>query len=960
MAVRGCSHSNSTDANLHHDSSFSTLKTRRHSFIRRRPKASQSVSQRWVHTAPCRGYSLWRSTRGNDGLLSRSNVSASARGVLAGTYFGVDGRQPADNLNPNTQHPAMAGLRLTEIPLDLEPVSFRLAVDELERLYEIPLIAPRVFRKVAHQRALAAAGGRYASAPAVAGAVSEETAAVRVAAAAAALPSIPPVQQSGASYTATGDVTCKAADVGVVGVSSPRASDLSAAESRTAYAPMLHTVTAATGAFSGFLVSELLRSRRAVMGIPSLGSTGVDEAVVLGVLEPPPSPPSPSPPSRPPLPPPPQQPIQDVEVEAEVAESGQTVDRQLNTDPRDFPMLPPHRLATLLLDCAARKVPLRISVLQAYVKQVSYMASELTAEELVSALEGLSKYNFQSSQPLMVSRTAGRRVSGGASNTGSRIGGIGQSGGRSGHSSRWADVILKSLLDPLVSERTTPSPAAGQADSAPAGGNRSSVRGSSNSSSSSGSGSGRTRGSSGSSSSNKWLDRFGKTSIEGPQSELPKVASLEPLRFVQLTQILVQLGISPPPDWMDGFLYGSSHVVPRMSGSEVIELLALLAALSAAPAAAWWNVVLDSWAPTKPLPLPPPPPPPPPAGGSGGECSSAEVAVTSSGGESAGSGSRSVAAVTLSDAMAFGSGGGGPLKTNHRVGATVRTTGNGSGDEAACHGRETCRLSDLDVRSAILYGISRLGPPHGTGVPALAARLPGWARATLYDIARAVLLSGHLAWGTPKGPYGSRAGWSSSPPPSGRGTAAAAPIAVHSVRKTGYFAIGAAEAGAPLRDGAATSSHSQIYVPLARAAPEPHAIAQVLAALPAVLPNASGWASEPSWHGSGVLAVLLAALEPQLHELPPGLMVDLLRGLAASRLHPGPRFLTLHAMILKRCLAELTPRELLLAAKCYSKLGLSLKGGLRVAVLKARKALRSVQGKGERQAGGDHLASAVR
>ncbi|GIL42505.1 hypothetical protein Vafri_464 [Volvox africanus] len=927
MAVRGCSHSNSTDVDLHHESSSSTLKIRWYSCIRRRSKASQSVSHCWVHTPPCLGYSLWRSTRDHDGLLSRCSASASARGVLAGTYCGVDGRQ--SELNPHTQHPAMGGLRLTEIPLDLEPVSFRLAVDELERLYEIPLIAPRVFQKVAHRRALAAAGGPYAPAPAVAGVASAGTAAVRVAAAgAAALPSIPPTPQPAAGYTATGDVTCKATDVGVVAGGLPRASDLSAAESTTASAPKLHTGTAATGAFTGFLVSEHLGSRRAVMAIPPLGAIGLGEAVVPGVLEPPPSPPS-------------QQQIQDAEGEAEAAESGQTVG-PLNTDPRDFPTLPPHRLATLLLDCAARRAPLRISVLQAYVKQVSYMASELTAEELVCALEGLSKYNFQSSQPLAVSRSAGRRVSGGASNTGSGIGGSGQSGG-SRPSSRWADSILKSLLEPLVSELTTPSPAAGPAGSAPAGGNRGSGSSRSRSSNSSSSGS---RSRSSSRSSKKWLDCYGKRSVEGPQSDLPKVASLEPCRVVQLTKVLVQLGISPPPDWMDGFLYGSSHVVPRMSGGEVIELLELLAALSAAPAAAWWNVVLDSWPPTKPRTLPPPPPPPPPAaGGSGGECSSAEVAVTSSAGESALSRPRSVAAVTLSEGMASGSGGGGPFKTNHRIGATVRKSGSGSGsgsgDEATGQG-EACCPSDLDVRSAVLYGISRLGPPHGTDVPALAARLPGWAQATLYDIARAVLVSGHLAWGAPKGPYGSRAGWSSSPPPSGCGAAAAGPSAAHPVQKVGIYSFGAAEAGGPLSDGVATGSRRQTSAPPARAAPEPRAIAQALAALPAVLPNASGWASEPSGPGSGVLAVLLAALEPRLHELPPGLMVDLLRGLAASRLHPGPRFLTLHAMILKRGSTELTPRALLLAAKCYSKLGLALKGGLRVAVLRARKALRSV------------------
>ncbi|GIL82559.1 hypothetical protein Vretimale_12014 [Volvox reticuliferus] len=815
----------------------------------------------------------------------------------------------------------MAGLRLTEIPLDLEPVSFQLAVDELERLYEIPLIAPRVFRKVARQRALAAAWELHASAPSIAGvatsgpalagaAAAGVAAAGLVAAGAAASPSISPSQQLMACDTVTGDVACN--DAGVVGVAtgSPRASNRSAVESTTASTPTFHTCTAATGGLSGFLVSEL-GSRGAFRGVSPLGSTTATAVFgngVGGVLQPP----------SPPPPPQQQQQQQDGEaaVEAEVAESSQTVE-SLNADPRDFPMLPPHRLATLLLDCAARRVPLRISVLQAYAKQVSYKASELTAEEIVCALEGLSKYNFQSSQPLAVSR------SGVAGNTGSRIGGNNRYDRTRRPSNQWADLILKSLLDPVVSERTTPSPAVEQADSARANRNPGSSKGSHKSS----------RRSSG----NTWPDRFGKGSVGGRQMGLPKVVSLEPSRFVQLTKVLVQLGISPPPDWMDGFLYGSSHIVPRMNGSDVIEFLELLAALSAAPPAAWWNVALDSWPPT--TPLPPPPPPPPPAGGRGSDGDGAEAAVTSSAAEPA----RSrfvVADVGHPDGTASGSGDGWS-KINRCVSA--RKDRSAINDDAG-YG-DASRPSDLDVRSAVLYGISRLGKPHGAGVPALAARLPGWARATLYDIARAVLVSEYLAWGaTAKEPYDSRDGWSSSPPFSSSGGAAAAVIAVRPARGTGTRPVGAAEADAPMVESTTTGSKPQISISPARplAAPAPRVIAQALAALPAVLPNASSWVSEPSGHGSGVLAVLLTALEPHLQELPPGLMLDLLRGLATSRVHPGPRFLVVHAMILKRSSTMLTPRELLLAARCYSKLGLTLKGGLRAAVLRALKALRSV------------------
>ncbi|EFJ40693.1 hypothetical protein VOLCADRAFT_99482 [Volvox carteri f. nagariensis] len=203
--------------------------------------------------------------------------------------------------------------------------------------------------------------------------------------------------------------------------------------------------------------------------------------------------------------------------------------------------------------------------------------------------------------------------------------------------------------------------------------------------------------------------------------------------------------------------------------------------------------------------------------------------------------------------------------------------------------------SSIEVRCAIMYGILRLGSLRPAGA-LLPARLRSWALATMYDIARAVLVSGQLA---------------------------------AAVTALDGGADGVSAAGTVRLSASAVSPDAPSPPP-----PPPHAIAQALASLPAVLPQSSRWASTPSEGGCGVLAVLVAALEPQLQQLGPELLVELLRGLAASRLHPGPRFLLLHAMVLKGRAAqrELSPLQLLTAAKCYTKLGLAVRGSDRVSV----------------------------
>ncbi|KXZ45428.1 hypothetical protein GPECTOR_55g334 [Gonium pectorale] len=191
---------------------------------------------------------------------------------------------------------------------------------------------------------------------------------------------------------------------------------------------------------------------------------------------------------------------------------------------------------------------------------------------------------------------------------------------------------------------------------------------------------------------------------------------------------------------------------------------------------------------------------------------------------------------------------------------------------------------------------------------ALADRFQGWVEAVLYDIAEIVVREQQmLQLQLQEEDRGKTAADS-------RGTAAGA-------------GAGCSPPQVPLRQPPPTLP------------PPPGAVALALAALPGVMPAAASWAAQPAGPGRCVLAVLLEYLQPRLGELPGTLLAEMLRGLTDSGLHPGPRFLSRHALALKRRTEQLSPQQLVQAARDYRKLGMMTRGGLRAAIRAAREAI---------------------
>ncbi|KAG2487104.1 hypothetical protein HYH03_014217 [Edaphochlamys debaryana] len=119
--------------------------------------------------------------------------------------------------------------------------------------------------------------------------------------------------------------------------------------------------------------------------------------------------------------------------------------------------------------------------------------------------------------------------------------------------------------------------------------------------------------------------------------------------------------------------------------------------------------------------------------------------------------------------------------------------------------------------------------------------------------------------------------------------------------------------------------------------PPPAALVRALAALPRVMPGAAAWVSRPGGPGAWVLGALMRALRPRLWRLEPGQLLELLQGLAASRLHPGRPALRTHAAALAKAAGAgaLPPIQLLQAARLYRALGYAPSGPLRTAILDA-------------------------
>ncbi|GLC75210.1 hypothetical protein PLESTF_001607200 [Pleodorina starrii] len=829
----------------------------------RTPRAAQLLP----HTLRFSGHSKRRVNRGNgrDELCN----GAARDGPLAASVPCFQHLHPAESLS-----------RPTEAPVDLNAASFRLAMDELERLYDIPLVAPRAFQVVAQQRCSAAA--------AALGALLEASATAATAAEAVA---------TEVALATGGSIPISARSLFLPWELAGSRGAPSAAATATAFA--------ASSVFSQQLPAPQLGPQAPTQPLPrgpmpadkdKDTDTGSADGQTLGSL-------------------------------GSLAALERGAGPLPRIDPRDFPSLTPHHLATLLLECAARKVPLRLSVLQSYADQVSYRAPQLTADELVSALDGLSRYSAQwrntaAQAPVGTSAAAARRGLGSSSSSSSSSGGRPALPRLSASAFTWADRILMCLLtagpgsNPLDSAATRVSVSQTAALSPQAS----------------------TRGATAAGAAHGAERRKRSSGDTGPGGGLlrPRVASLEPHRAVELARLLVQLNVRPPPGWTEGFLRGTCHLVPRMSGANLTRLLELLPALAAAPEAAWWNAVLDTWAPTGP-------PPPAPARG---PMPSPAAAVCGSGGGNGDGGSAGVSDPLAGDgsscATAAPEAANPGFPAGHRsrhgssdegAGAAANGVGRSGGDSGLVHssgsvdgggdgdggGGAASGLSATEVRSAVLYGILTVGLPQGPGAAVLARRLGGWTKAALYDMAREVLASGQLARGAAALGGG------------GGGLSIAGAVRGFAPSSSNPDPVAAA---ATIVSGAAD------FTQAAPPPPSGRSIARALAALPVVMPGASDWASDPAGCGGGVLAVLVTSLEPRLKEQPAGLLVELIRGFSSSRLHPGPRFLLLHAMVLKGRTEELQPRQLLQAARYYTKLGLSPRGGLRAAVLRAREVLR--------------------
>jgi hypothetical protein len=322
---------------------------------------------------------------------------------------------------------------------------------------------------------------------------------------------------------------------------------------------------------------------------------------------------------------------------------------------------------------------------QSYREAVSYRAMELTASELVSALDGISKYQPGPPSPRVGTASwslspPSRTPAAAASRAVSRP-----------SATRWTDRILSALVCPLWQIPQGSGNSSSHSDSvlevatsSKGGDYTSNCSVWSAPSSSFRPGSGGSNSSAGISS-----DRGGGGGVlqSSPVSEWvggpPRMERLEPGEAVSLAHLLVQLDVRPSPRWMAAFLHSTAVLVPRLENTQLIRLLELLADLGATPDFAWWGTVLDRW----------PPEPGPWRAGS--------------------------AAM-----IPHGSGGGG----------TDMLAPSYAEDSSA-----------LDARSAVLYGMLVCGLPRGPGGVALAAGLSGWADAALYDLARGALLSGQLA-----------------------------------------------------------------------------------------------------------------------------------------------------------------------------------------------------------------------
>ncbi|GFR42855.1 hypothetical protein Agub_g3771 [Astrephomene gubernaculifera] len=864
-------------------------------------------------------------------------------------------------------HPVDGALRMDAMPSDVSPASFSLALDELQRLQDTPLAAPRTYLPVNHRRNQRVAHSE--------GGINEEHCCP-------CLRQRQQQQEEHISHNGTWPLPSPAASEGgavMAPALQPTLPTNGKVKPEAAAATTAAAAATALSASSGYLATRYGPGHQPRHHHPT-GSTVRQPS--LSPPAPSPLPASPSPSSQSPLP---QQisPSSSIFTYAnnheqawkgcDVASLFPSSSSSTSSSPfvnlTNLRRLPSAQLGTLLQACAAAGVSLRLSALQSYLDEVSRRAAAtavaasapvshlatgtttataaaaggaggavvvrrggegnavtvdlLTANDLVAALEGLARYNFQDlfRQPSQLQPQNQHRHQ------------RQQQQHNFNPESAWAAPILNSFLITAIAASSADAPPASRRLVGPA------VAAGSSSNGEGGGGSMNTTATPGSAQvaaavTNSSSSRGRKANDDGDNDDInhcaevrmdgkvpssgsssctdstdrpPLGATLDVDRVVQLPGLLVQLGVRPPLSWLQDFLvHCTTPVVRQMSGSQVLQLLPAVAELLLAAkqqqqqplgkplswkhvpdVGVWWDALMDAWPPSSSSGFP---------GGVADELVGNEVANKAAAAGAVQPSTDSVTKLEVQCAVLY-------YAAQCDVSATqLKSEGSGEGSSGSY---ETFRAGQRR---------QQMNPAKPT-MP-LTTRLWYWAEAVLYDIAAALAL-----FPTPSQPMqliqqcrSSRSGNSS-----GSGEVSEAP-----------------------------SPPFQSSPP-----PPATAVAMALAALPDVMPSgvAVAWVSDPKGSGPLVLPVLLDAVEAAaaagaggggggLQQLPPGLLVELLAGLTRAGLHPGTCFLRRHALVLKRRSSELSPRLLLRAGQLYSRLGLAPSVGLRSVLRGAREALR--------------------